>query len=384
MAMEKIRAGLRCFTLAFRREVHASFRKPVIHWLSWCFPLILFFITCSNFSEGTLLELPVAAIDNDHSTLSRTLIRHLDAGSHASVITMNGDLAQAERDLRSSRLYAVLVIPQDFEADVLAGRQPTALMNYNALFYGAGFYSTQDFPGVISDLNSQYRSYIAARIGKPVPPLARVSLSWDSLFNASGSFIYYQQFAATVHLLQLFTVTCMIYVLSRSKPMIYTRSFVMSLLGKLLPYTLCYTTVLMGELSLLVWVSDARVVGNPFYMLCVGFFYVMAAQSLGILLFTFTGSALTAYTLIGMLVSIAMTYSGMVVPELSMPLPAQIISNLEPLTHALYAMFDIFLRQVPGRPVIEVCALLLLYPLVTAFLVRRRLLARLYKGETIA
>lgn len=115
----------------------------------------------------------------------------------------------------------------------------------------------------------------------------------------------------------------------------------------------------------------------------IGFFYVMAAQSIGVLLFTFTSSAITAYSLIGIIVSIALTFSGMAVPELSMPLPARIISNIEPLTHALYAMFDVFLRQVPASAIFSVCAILLVYPLVISLLVRNRLLIRLQKQETI-
>lgn len=51
------------------------------------------------------------------------------------------------------------------------------------------------------------------------------------------------------------------------------------------------------------------------------------------------------------------------------------------MTHALYAMFDVFLRQVPARAIFGVCALLLVYPLVTAFLVRNRLPKRLAKDE---
>ncbi|MNF00711.1 hypothetical protein D3C80_1995850 [compost metagenome] len=66
-----------------------------------------------------------------------------------------------------------------------------------------------------------------------------------------------------------------------------------------------------------------------------------------------------------------------------MPLPARIISNIEPLTHALYAMFDVFLRQVPASAILSVCALLVVYPLVTALLVRNRLLKRLAKEETV-
>lgn len=383
MAMENLKIGWHCFSLSFRREVRTAFRKPIIHWLGWCFPLILFALIGSNFSEGTLLELPVSVVDNDHSQLSRQLIRQLDAGSHAQLQAAEHGLAQAQDDLRSARVYGVVYIPVDFEADALAGRQPQVTFYYNALFYGAGLYSTQDFSALMTELNTNYRPLITAHIGKSLPALAQVTLSYDSLFNASGSYVYYQQFAATIHLLQLFAITCMIYVLARSKPLIYSSSFVMSLLGKVAPYTLCYTVLLMVELALLVWIFDARVAGNPFYMLLVGFFYVMSAQSIGLLLFAFTESAITAYTLMGILVGIALTFSGVVIPELSMPPVARLIANIEPLTHALYAMFDIFLRQVPGRPILSVCAMLFIYPLLAGLLVHRRLTARLRKQEVI-
>ncbi|KAA9002735.1 ABC transporter permease [Affinibrenneria salicis] len=383
MAVERVSAGWRCFSASFRQEVNRALRSPVLHWLGWCFPLLLFILLGSIFSVGTMQDLPVSAIDNDHSPLSRNLIRKLDAGSHARVVPWPGGMAESLQRLRSAQDYGMLYIPEDFEADALAGRQPSVTFYYNALFYGAGFYSTQDFSTLMTEINSQYRSVIAAQSGQTLPALANVSLSYGSLFNASGSYIYYQQFAATIHLLQLFAVTCMIYVLARSKDVVNRRPFVLAVLGRLAPYTLCYTVLLIVEIAILVWASDAHVNGNPLYMLLVGFFYVMAAQSIGMLLFTYTRTALTAYTMMGIIVSIALTFSGLAVPELSMPLPAQIVAQIEPLTHALYAMFDIFLRQVSLSSVLSVCALLLAYPLVTGLLVRNRLYQRLSQQEEI-
>jgi len=380
-AMHRAKAAWRCFSRAFTRETRHAFRQPVIHWLCWCFPLILFALIASNFSEGTLLDLPVSVVDNDHSKLSQELVRKLDAGSHAHVVAYAGGLPEAEHRLRTAQDYALLYIPPRFEADVLAGRQPSVVLYYNALFYGAGLYSTQDFSGLMTELNTRYRSIIAAEIGKTVPSLASDDLSYGSLFNASGSYIYYQQFAATIHLLQLFTVTCMIYVMARSQALLAAPSFTFSLLGKLAPYTLCFTALLMVEIALLVGVFDARVSGNPLDMLLISFFYVIAAQSLGLLLFTFTSTTISAYSMMAIFVGLALTFSGMAVPELSMPLPARIISEIEPLTHALNAMFDVFLRQVPSSRILGVCAILLVYPLITGLLVHRKLYMRLKKQE---
>lgn len=383
MAMESLKQGGRAFRRTFNKELRLSVRKPAIHWLTWCFPLLLFLLLSSNFSEGTLMNLPVAVVDNDHSSLSRELVRKLDAGSHAKLTQWQGDLTESLQKLRTAQAYGLLYIPPDFEQRMYQGKQPQVAFYYNALFYAGGLYSTQDFSSLMASLNSEYRSYISARIGKSAPSLPKVSLVYHSLFNASGSYMYYQQFAATIHLMQLFVVTCMIYILSRSKPLIYAQHFGWSLLGKLTPYTLIFTTILMGEMALLVWISGARVVGNPFYMFLIAWFYIIAAQSLGLFIFTFTSSAISAYTLMAVMVSLALTFSGLAMPELSMPLSAKIIADLEPLTHALYAMFDLFLRQVPGRPIASVCALLAVYPLVIGLLVCKRLPKRLKRQESM-
>ena len=113
-----------------------AIRSPVFHWLSWLFPLILFTLISANFSEGTLLNLPVSVVDYDHSPLSRTLVRNLNAASHASITPRDDPSAALER-MGSAEDYAILMIPKRFESDVLAGKQPTVRMYYNGLFYAS-------------------------------------------------------------------------------------------------------------------------------------------------------------------------------------------------------------------------------------------------------
>jgi len=79
----------------------------------------------------------------------------------------------------------LLYIPPDFEADAVAGKQPSVVMYYNALFYGAGIYSTQDFSGLMAEINANTSRTIASAMGKKLPPLTDMTLSYGSLFNAS-------------------------------------------------------------------------------------------------------------------------------------------------------------------------------------------------------
>lgn len=364
------------FKTAYNQEVLQIFKRFTSHWLMWILPLLIFVIISSIFYRGVLFDLSVAYIDQDKSTLSREIVRNLNAGAHANLINYDNQLSVAERDLQKAKIYAILYIPPNFEADVLSGRQPTPMLYYNALYYSAGLYSIMDYSGLIAVLNTQYRTTLATSIGLPVPPLAKVNFNYDGLFNASGNSLYFQQFSAVVHLLQLFVITTTIYILSQLPKR--TRANYPFVLGKLAPYTIWYTMLLIFEIALLVVLSHAKVSGSPFAMMTVVFFYVIAAQSIGILLFTFTKNAIDAYTYIGILVGLALTYSGIVVPELSMPWIARFISSLEPLTYALNKLFDLFLRHSNYLSVFKTCGILMIYPIIITVLVRKRLVKRLH------
>lgn len=86
---------------------------------------------------------------------------------------------------------------------------------------------------------------------------------------------------------------------------------------------------------------------------------------------------------IGLLVGLALTYSGIMVPELAMPWIARLISSIEPLTYALNKLFDLFLRHAPYLSVLKTCAILMIYPIIITVLVRKRLVRRLYRKETL-
>jgi len=369
------------FKAAFDDEMPFIFRRFTFHWLLWMMPLMVFILISSIYSSGVLYDLPVGYIDQDKSILSREIIRDLDAGAHAQLIDYGDSLNDAEKSLAQAKIYALLYIPASFEADVLSGKQPTPILYYNALYYSAGLYSVMDYSGLIAELNNQYRGTLVTKMGLSMPKLANATFNYDGLFNASGNSMYFQQFSATVHLLQLFVVTITIHILGKLPRR--TRPNYPFVLGKLAPYTLWYTMLLIFEIALLVFFSQAHVSGNPFAMLVVAFFYVMAAQSLGILLFSYTRSTIDAYSYIGLLVGLALTYSGVVVPELSMPEIARAISSIEPLTYALNTLFDLFIRHTNFFSVIKTCLILMIYPIIITLLVRKRLVRRLNKEEVI-
>ncbi len=79
------------------------------------------------------MDLPVSVVDDNHSPVSRQIIRDLNAGPH-DVKTIDDNLSTSLKRLGSSKDYALLYIPHNFEEDVLRGRQPELRMYYMRSF----------------------------------------------------------------------------------------------------------------------------------------------------------------------------------------------------------------------------------------------------------
>ena len=69
-----------------------------------------------------LRDLPVVVVDRDHTALSRQFVRWLDASEAVAVASRSNDLDAAQDAVRTGAAGAVLLIPKDFERNVLRRR----------------------------------------------------------------------------------------------------------------------------------------------------------------------------------------------------------------------------------------------------------------------
>ncbi len=67
-------------------------------------------------------DMPVAVVDQDGSTLSRELIRRIDAADAVAVARYAPDLPSARALFLTREVHGIVVVPPKFERDVLAGR----------------------------------------------------------------------------------------------------------------------------------------------------------------------------------------------------------------------------------------------------------------------
>lgn len=120
-----------------RREFHALQRDGWQLALISYVPLLGFLFLWWLFSAALPRQLPIAIVDEDHSSVSRELGRYLDANSVAEPIAYT-DIQQAVAAMRSGEVFAVVRLPYALKRDLLTGHKPTIDLRYNGQFLLVG------------------------------------------------------------------------------------------------------------------------------------------------------------------------------------------------------------------------------------------------------
>lgn len=153
-----------------------------------------------------LRDVPVAVVDRDGSTSSRELVRRIDATDSVLVAQALPDMVTAERAVFAREVHGILLIPTEFERDLLHGRpSPVALYSdasyflMNSRVSGAVAATVHAFGAEVETarlVRAGVDPGIAAAAADPLP------LTAVTLFNPQAGYATYVLPAAFVLLLQ--------------------------------------------------------------------------------------------------------------------------------------------------------------------------------------
>ncbi len=85
------------------------------------YPLLYSYV----YTNEVVLEVPLAAVDDCNSSLSREFLRKLDATSETHVVARCSSMAEAEEMIKRQEVYGILHIPESFSRDLWRGDQTT-------------------------------------------------------------------------------------------------------------------------------------------------------------------------------------------------------------------------------------------------------------------
>lgn len=232
-----------------------------------------------------LRNAPIAVVDNDGTWSSRELARRIDATPDVAVAMVLPDIASAQRQVFARDISGILVIPVNFERDLLHGR-PSPVALYAD---GSYFLIYQRIAGgvaaVARALGAEVETVrliavgidpvVAEAVADPMP------LTAVPLFNPQGGYATYILPAAFILILQqtLLIGTGLLGTLPDRAPIAGPAATVM---GKLLAYLLLEAIILPFYLIVLPFLYGIPRLGSVTTILAVGLPFVLAVSALGL------------------------------------------------------------------------------------------------------
>ncbi|WP_394756348.1 ABC transporter permease [Rhodoferax sp.] len=351
------------FRVAAQREWQLLKKRPWdLAMISWV-PALAVALIWWIFSAGIPNQLPIAVLDLDHSSLSRQLVRFLQAAPGLKVLESVVDPAQAAHALRRGDVYAVLEIPRDFAQTVLRGQAAQVTLSHNAQFGTHSGLIQRDVRSAVATLsagiemsarNKRGESASAARLSQE--PLRTSTIT---LFNTA---LNYEQFLAAALIpavLHILAMTAGAWAVGRElrdrtvnqwiAPEATVAQALGALIGKLLLPVLSLS--LTGALAL-AWVAGGQgwqAAGSlAWVVLALGVFMALSA-ALGAWAAALSRSLRTALSVTGFITAPAFAFSGVGFPLLAMPVLARCWAHAMPYTHYIGVQIEQLQMGAPLR-----------------------------------
>ena len=320
----------------------------------WMMLLISLCVMSLVYANRTVWDLPVAVVDQDHSSASRMLTRQLDATSKVKTVQYE-NLADAEHDLALRQLFAVIIMPVDLEKKILAGQNIVIPVYGDATNRLANGQIQQDVLAAYQSILTQYNSDLLLRNGFSerqasvvLSPMVGQTLD---LFNPGISFAAIIFPGLLVMLLQhsLLIASVRVSIVLNSGPS--GKPAIPAFLGgisALIPVWLFLSIVLF---VLWPWILGYRQTASIPEILLLTFPFLLAVLGLAKLVTECLRSVELIYLTLAFLTTPVFYISGTIWPLQAMPAWVRGISSMLPSTWATKAIAGVNQMGLPFRDV---------------------------------
>jgi ABC-2 type transport system permease protein len=292
-------------------------------------------------------HLPTVVLDESQTQESRALISVLEQTQYFDIVRHAGSRADLKTEIQSGKARAAIVIPPDFAQDIKRGRTAAAQVIVDA----ADPLSSQSAISGAALASSVYSKELL-RIGTRGrdPPLDVRVRPWYNPALKSPVYIV-PGIIGLLLTLTLLVITAMAIVREREagtlEQLIVTPiGKVSMMLGKLLPFVIVGYIQMTSVLILGGILFGVPMRGSLLLLYFLTFGFISANLALGMLVSTIARSQAQAIQMSIFFLLPSVLLSGFMFPRDAMPVLAQWIGALLPLTHFLLILRGILLKGI--------------------------------------
>jgi ABC-2 type transport system permease protein len=351
------------------RSIRSDRIMPVL--VAYTFTIAIYAVATGASTEAT--NLAVAIVDEDHSDLSRRIADGLTPPTFKPAVEIAATEIDASMD--SQRFVFVIEIPPKFQADILAGRQPTVQVNVDATAVAQAFNGMTYIENVIVNYVA---AFLTGREGVMDVPAKMVT---RARFNPNLKSSWFSSVMQVINNLTMLTVILTGAALIREREQGTVEHL---LVMPVVPAEIMLSKILANgvvilaaaELSLLLvvqWWLQVPITGSTLLFLGGACFYVFTVGALGILLGT-VAATMGQFGLLAIpVLLVMMLLSGGTTPMESMPVWLQYLMKIvSPTPHFVAFAQDVLFRGADFSIVwLEILAMAVIGAVYFSFALRR-------------
>lgn len=333
------------FTTVLHRELRRMTSRRL--YLAVCVILPLFCIAFMTtiFGNGQMERLPVGVVDMDFSATSRQLTRIVAATPTFNVKQIYTDNAAARGATQKKQIYGYLVIPLNFESDVLAGRQTALSYYYHYALLSVGCQIGDTFELLLSSYSTAPIVQTALLQGADLAAItntrAPVGFQEHILFNPNLNYsiylsqpFFYIMFQIIVLLVTVYIIGSEIRFGTAGDWLLAARGNILTAIAaKLLPYTVLFIVMGLGANYALFGLSEIPFSCGFWPLNLSMIIFILATQAMGVFVFSLFPALSIIISIVSMIGSLGATLSGVTFPLASMYRPVRAVAALLPVRH---------------------------------------------------
>lgn len=277
-----------------KREVQRMSSRGLYIFAVLIFPILTILFFGSLFREGIPTKMPIAIVDLDNTAISRKVSRNIDVTPLSRVTAYLQSETEAMSQLRSGDIYGFVVLPRNFQSDILSSKQPVVSYYYHNGLLIAGGLMQNDLTLILHTLSAGINIQKREAMGQPeefvMSQVQPIQVSTHQLFNPTANYSVYISTIVLPIMLQLFILMITVYAIgieikertSREWLKLSDKSIAIALTGKLLPYTIVFFIVMMFQNFMLYKVMQIPVHTGIGWLMASSFLFVLAYQAIGV------------------------------------------------------------------------------------------------------
>ena len=328
-----------------KREIERMVSNPLYLICMVVAPIFSLIFFLSLMKEGLPTDLPIALVDMDNSATSRNLARQLNAFEQSEVVFKTMSFIEARKAMQRGEVYGIYYIPENFEVEASSGKQPIISFYTNGAYLIAGSLLFRDMKtvsvlagGAVGLQTGKAKGYTEDQIKAQLQPIV---VDTHPLGNPWLNYSVYLNNTIIPGILQLLIFMITVYAIgveikdktSRKWLLMGNNSIFISLIGKLIPHTIIFTSISFMICAALYGFNSLPLQNGWLPILSAMFLLVISSQAMGVFMIGVLPTlrlGLSYACLFGML---AFSLVGFSFHVLGMPPALQALAELFPLRH---------------------------------------------------